>query len=106
MQPTEEGRMPVYLVGYDLRHGTEAEYTELIEAIKKISASWWHCLDSTWLIVHPGPASSIRDALGPHLQWPDDQRRGDKLFVARVDKGAAWTKSFNDNCQGWLREHL
>ena len=47
--------MPVFLVGYDLRHGTEDEYRELIETIKKISASWWHCLDSTWLIVHQGP---------------------------------------------------
>jgi hypothetical protein len=98
--------MPVFLVGYDLRHGTEDEYRELIETIKKISASWWLCLDSTWLIVHQGPASAIRDALGPHLQLPNDQRRGDMLLVARLDKGAAWTNSFNDNCRGWLREHL
>jgi hypothetical protein len=69
--------MPVFLVGYDLRHGTEDEYRELIETIKKISASWWHCLDSTWLIVHQGPASAIRDALTtpPVARRPEEGRQ-------------------------------
>jgi hypothetical protein len=98
--------MGVYLVGYDLKKGTEEEYEELIETIKTISSDWWHCLDSTWLIVHPGTAVTIRDALKSHLEKPDDQKLGDKLLVATLSKGAAWTKSFPDDCRTWLRKHF
>ena len=98
--------MGIFLIGYDLKGGTESEYEDLIKAIKGLTNSYWHCLDSTWLIDHPGPASKIRDALKPHLEKPDDKKAGDKLLVATMAKGAAWTLSFPDDCQSWLKSHL
>lgn len=99
--------MPVYLVGYDLRKGSEDEYAELIETIKKIAPDYWHCLDSTWLIVHSGNAVTIRNTLQAHLDRPDDPKNGDKLLVALMGKkDAAWTASFSDNCKAWLARNL
>lgn len=98
--------MGVYLVGYDLRHGTEDDYKDLIEAIKSVcSGNWWHCLDSTWLIVHPGTASTIRDSLAPHMHRTNEQG-GDRLLVAVMAKGAAWTRSFPEDCQKWLKDNF
>jgi len=43
--------MGVLLIGYDLNKPRgDRDYPDLIEAIKAISGSWWHHLDSTWLI--------------------------------------------------------
>jgi hypothetical protein len=101
----EEAGMPIYLVGYDLNHGTESEYADLIGAIKEFG-DWWHCLDSTWLVDHAGPASAIYATLAPHLENPDDEEAGDRLLVARMGRGAAWTGSFSDDCEEWLEENL
>jgi hypothetical protein len=34
------------------------------------------------------------------------KRRGDTLLVAKLTGEAAWTKSFTDACQDWLRTNL
>ena len=109
MRGTGAGALTIYLVGYDLHSGED--YTALKEAIVDLADGHWHCLDSTWLISHAGPASAIREALTPHMIRPDDQktsskRAGDKLLVATVTRDAAWTRSFPDDCQEWLRSNL
>jgi hypothetical protein len=97
--------MNVYFVGYDLKHGTEADYTDLIDALKKIGSDWWHCLDSTWFIVHPGPPLAICDALTPHMHRVGEQG-GDRLVIGTMAKAAAYTKSLPDNCKTWLNKYL
>lgn len=52
-----------YLISYDL-NSPGKNYAQLYAAIQKLG-SWWHCLDSTWIVAHPGPASDIRDKLAP-----------------------------------------
>jgi hypothetical protein len=89
--------MAVFMVGYDLHEGEN--YEDLIKAIEKLTHSAWHCLDSTWLIVHDGPSGAIRDALLPHIM------EGDRLLVAHVSKGVAW-RGFNKQCEDWLRANL
>ena len=39
----------IYLITYDLNKPSQ-EYKELYEELRKAS-TWWHYLDSTWLIV-------------------------------------------------------
>lgn len=41
--------MNTLLVGYDLNRPGQ-NYTELIEYLKS-QVTWWHHLDSTWLVV-------------------------------------------------------
>jgi len=99
--------MAVFLVGYDLRHKHITDYKELFAAIEKVSnGDRWHCLDSTWLIEHPGPADTIWRSLVAHIHNADNQAIGDKLLVAKMTKDAQWTRSFSDACQAWLRAKL
>jgi hypothetical protein len=97
--------MGVYLVGYDLKHGSEADYADLIKAIKNIGTDWWHCLDSTWLVVHPGPPLAICNALTVHMHRTGEPK-GDRLLVATMAANAAYTASFPEDCKTWLHKYL
>ena len=95
--------MAVFAVGYDLHSGED--YTKLIDALKQYS-KWWHCLDSTWLIVSEDTASEIRTNLRQHIL------RDDRLLVMRYGKtqsgagaNAAWV-GFADECKDWLSNNL
>ena len=92
-----------YLIGYDLHEGED--YTDLEDAIKKLGSTWWHALDSTWIIRHPGSATVIRNALKPHLKNPD-KAGGDKLLVVKLTGEAAWTGSFKESSKKWLLTNL
>lgn len=90
--------MAIYVIGYDL-HPTKGEtYDELIDAIKGLG-TWWHCLDSTWLVISNKTAGQIRDALWAHMK-ADDQ-----LLVVTYSRDAAW-EGFSGNCQKWLSDNL
>lgn len=57
--------MSTYLIGYDLnRPRNDTDYPDLIEAIKAFG-TWWHYLDSTWIVKSDKSAVEIRDALNP-----------------------------------------
>jgi hypothetical protein len=58
--------MKTYLIGYDLNKSGQ-DYKDLIDAIKNLSSTWWHCLDSTWIIKSTSTASIIRDTLMSHI---------------------------------------
>lgn len=88
--------MPKYMIGYDLNK-TGQNYTTLIEGIKKLGGdNWWHCLDSTWIIPHAGPATAIRDTL---MQYID---ANDELLVTKFD-GEWATFGFDGTCTKWLQ---
>ena len=89
--------MACYLVGYDLNK-PGSDYADVIEEIKRIG-TWWHCLDSTWIIAYNGPATAIRDALTPYLD------ANDELLVVRLSGEAAWT-GFSKECSEWLKSNL
>ena len=87
-----------YLVTYDLRKPGR-DYTKLFEAIKSLTNSWWHCLESVWIIRHNGSASTIMNALKAHVD------SNDKLFV--VDVGSNWSSyNLDQECNDWLRNNL
>jgi hypothetical protein len=96
--------MSVFMIGYDLHEGED--YEDLIDAIKKLG-NWWHCLDSTWLVATNSESGAIRDRLKPHLRNPDASN-GDKLLVVQIPipANSAWTLSFNQNCQEWLKNNF
>jgi hypothetical protein len=93
--------MAIYIIGYDL-HPTKGEtYDELITAIKAVGSDWWHCLDSTWLVVTSKTAAQVRDELWRHMK-SDDQL----LVIAYgAANGAAW-QGFSNECGSWLKKNL
>ena len=88
--------MKTYLIGYDLKTGQD--YENLITAIKKYG-TWWHCLDSTWLIKTDDTAVEVRDNLKKHIY------SNDKLLVAKLSGEAAWF-GFSEECSSWLKDNL
>jgi hypothetical protein len=97
--------MSVFMIGYDLHEGED--YEDLIDAIKGLTNSRWHFLDSTWFIVSDSDAVTIRDTLKSHLRSPDNAN-GDKLLVVQTTTptNRACTGAFSDNCRSWLKEYL
>jgi len=89
--------MAVYMVGYDLDRPGQ-DYNSLIDAIKAYG-TWWHHLDSTWLIATNENATEVRDNLAQHI---DDN---DKLLVANIGAPGAWA-GMNESSSQWLVKHL
>jgi len=89
--------MDSYMIGYDLNRPHQ-DYPDLWNAIKAYG-TWWHNLDSTWIIISNKTAVEICDDLRRHVD-PNDE-----LLVARVTRNAAWV-GFNDKASSWLKEHL
>lgn len=90
--------MAVYPIGYDLIK--RKDYPELYEAINGLADDYWHCLDSTWIVVSKMSHGEVRVELRLHIDADD------KLIVVTLQKGAAWTISFPSNCQEWLKRYL
>ena len=75
--------MATYMIGYRLDNADQ-DCPGLVEAIKRLADRCWNNLDRTWIINHSGTASSIRDALKPHV----DADVG--LLVVKVSSEDAW----------------
>jgi hypothetical protein len=86
-----------YIISYDL-HRPGQNYQDLYDAIKNFG-NWWHCLDSTWIVKHPGPSSTISGKLTPHID------ANDKLIVIQLVREASWY-GFDTDCSNWLTNNL
>lgn len=89
--------MKTDLISYDLNKPGQ-DYTDLIEAIKKIG-NWWHCLDSTWIVKSNNAPTEIRNYLKPHIDASDE------LLVVHLSGEGAWA-GFNEQCSSWLKANL
>lgn len=72
----------LYSINYDLK-GPKAEYSPLVEAIKGLG-TWWHYLDSMWIVVSQENAQQIYNRLGQHLKG------GDNLIVLDITRSNYW----------------
>jgi hypothetical protein len=91
-------RLKTYLIGYDLNRPGQ-NYPELFDAIKQVGGTWWHCLDSTWIVKSDSTAKAIRDELAPHVD------QGDELLVVNLTGESAW-RGFNKECSDWLLNNI
>jgi len=89
--------MKTYLIGYDLDKPGQ-DYSNLIAAIKKFG-TWWHQLDSTWIVKSDLNSEEIRDYLVPHID------KNDKLLVVKLSGEGAWF-GFNTEGSKWLKDNL
>ncbi len=85
------------LIGYDLNN-TGQDYTTLIEKIKSIG-TWWHCLDSTWIVKSNQSCVQIRDFLQSYID------SNDELLVVKLSGEGAWY-GFGKDCSDWLKNNL
>ncbi|MBE3610514.1 SinR family protein [Campylobacter californiensis] len=89
--------MNTLIISYDLNKQGQ-NYNELHEAIKRLG-SWWHCLDSTWLIKTNYSSVQVRDYLKTYMD------ANDTLLVVAYGSGAAWS-GFGKECSDWLKANL
>lgn len=89
-----------YIIGYDLNKIGQ-NYSELIEAIKNVSnGTWWHHLDSTFIIKSNKSALSIKNTLSKYIDCNDE------LFIARlVEEETEWA-GFSKRGTEWLENQL
>lgn len=90
--------MNTLMVGYDLNQPGK-DYTKLIDKLKTFP-SWWHHLDSTWLIKTPKPYDAIRDELKPYVDSSDEL-----LVVDVTGRSAAWT-GLSEKGGQWIKDNL
>lgn len=88
--------MTVYCVSYDLNK-TGQNYSALHEELKK-SSSWWHHLDSTWLIYTAETAEQLSARLLKHLD------KNDRLLVIKVVR--AYQGWLNEEAWKWINDHV
>ena len=82
------------LIGYDLKRPGQ-NYANLISALKAYG-TWWHALDSTWIIKTDSSAAQIRDALLQHID------ANDRLFAADITgQSLAWY-GFDQVASDWI----
>ena len=94
--------MATYLICYDLnKEGAaySAANKRLTDRIKELFGSWWHHLDSTWIVVTDLSAVEIRDALQSHIDHDDE------LLVVKSGREAAWC-GFDERGSKWLKDNL
>lgn len=90
--------MSTYLITYDLSQPGR-DYSGLYEAIKGVGSTWWHCLESNWIVKTNSNAVAIRDTILPHID------SNDKLLVVKLSGEGAW-KGFDTECSNWLKNNL
>lgn len=94
--------MATYLIMYDLnKEGAaySAANKKLTDRIKELFGTYWHHLDSTWIVVTDWNHKQIRDDLKGHM---DDD---DELLVVESSSVGAW-HGFSDKASKWLKDHL
>lgn len=89
--------MAAYVISYDLNSPGQ-RYTQLTEKIKSLG-SWWHCLDSTWMV------STDLTALEVANQVWSVMDPNDKLLVTPIAPGSAWA-GFSGDCLTWIKNNL
>lgn len=89
--------MRVLSINYDLRQPGR-NYESLYEAIKSYG-TYWHALDSFWVVSTSQTAQQVRDHLSQFID------RNDRLIVVRMSGEAAW-QGLPDQGSTWLKQQL
>jgi hypothetical protein len=90
--------MPTLLVGYDLNQPGQ-NYNRLWTQLKAYG-TWWHHLDSTWLVTTELTPVQLRNALRDLVDTSDE------VLVIDVT-GKSWAGTgFDDQAYGWLKQNM
>lgn len=87
----------LYLVTYDLKE-SERNYSPLYEAIKKSCTSWWHYMESIWLIQTNTPINDYNNHLRQFIG------NEDTLFIVNIS-GQPRQGWLPEKAWQWINEH-
>lgn len=90
--------MNVYLISYDLKQPGQ-NYSQLYEELKK-AASWWHYLESTWII----SSSESLETWRVRIQSQVDQN--DFFIIFELNPRMNRNGWLPQKAWEWLRTHL
>lgn len=90
--------MRTLMIGYDLNRAGQ-NYDGIIAEIKNLG-TWWHYLDSTWLVETNETHVTARNRLAQYLD------RNDELLVIDVSRDEAAWQGFVPAAGQWIKEHL
>jgi len=90
--------MAVYLVSYDLKKPGQ-NYLPLYETLKS-GASWWHYLESTWLIDSQEPIETWQQRIMSKLD------QNDSFFIVRLVSGQSYTGWLPREAWDWIKQRL
>jgi len=92
-------RVATILVAYDVHPAKGEAYEDLIKAIQSLG-TWWHHLETIWIVQCTDTPSEIRDRLKSHL-GNDDQ-----LLVIDISGDTAGWVGINDAGSKWLTGNI
>lgn len=95
--------MATYLIMYDINQegaGYSAANKALTGRIKELFDTWWHHLDSTWIVVTDMTLAQIRDDLEKQID------SNDELLVVKSSGIGAWNFGFSEKARNWLQKNL
>ena len=75
----------ILLISYDLK-SPDKDYESLYKAIKNSGSTWWHYLESMWLVKTTNSPKEVFDIIHPSMD------KDDSLFITEL----------SDNYYGWL----
>jgi hypothetical protein len=92
-------RIATILIGYDVHPPKGEAYDELIKAIQSLG-TWWHHLETIWILQCDHTPGEIRDRLKSHIGIED------QLLVIDISGDAAGWIGVNESGSKWLKEAI
>lgn len=90
--------MSVYLISYDLNRPGQS-YTELYEVLKQAS-TWWHYLESTWLISSPEPIDIWQKRIRAKID------ENDTFLIVELSGSKPYSGWLAQKAWDWIKNHL
>lgn len=87
--------MAAYLVTYDLKKPGQ-DYKNLIDELKR--STWWHCLESTWLVIRSESMEDLSATLRKHID------QNDRLLIMHARRPVVgW---LSQDCWDWINQNV
>ena len=87
------------LIAYDVHPARGEAYHELVEAIQSLG-TWWHHLETVWIVQCTDTPGEIRDKLKSHIG------NEDQLLVIDISGDTAGWVGVNDAGSKWLTSNI
>ena len=95
--------MATYLICYDInKEGNDYAKANkrLTDRIRELFSTYWHHLDSTWIVVTEMTHKQIRDDLENYIDEDDE------VLVVKSSGAGAWNLGFSERARKWLKDNL